>query len=388
MSPTANTSGWPGSVRSGSVAMRPARSTSAPLCSASIAASGEACTPAAQTTVRAAMRSVPSLVVTSTPFASMPVTRAPILQLDAESFELARRAPGEIVAERRQRFLAAVDQEHAHRRRVERAELAAQSADRELADLPRDLDAGRARADDDDRQPVSSLGGVGRGLGHLERAEDAAPELERVVDRLHARRMQRELVVAEVRLPGAGGDDQAVVRDLEVVTGERRRVHDPAIQVEAGHLGELDAHVLRPAQDVPQRRRDLTGREDAGRDLVQQRLEQVVVAAVDQRDVDRQLSEEAARRQPAEAAADDDDAMPGVTLGRGRARDRARCASNASCRSRRTGRRALLGGSSCGVEVDCRVDEREMRERLREVPELLTVVTDLLGEQPEVIART
>ena len=151
-------------------------------------------------------------------------------------------------------------------------------------------------------------------------------------------------------------------------------MHDPAIEVEAGHLGELDAHVLRPAQDVPQRRRDLTGREDAGRDLVQQRLEQVVVAPVDQRDVDRQLSEEPARRQATEAAADDDDAMPGVARrARREPADRVRCARRRpGCRSRRRRARALLRRFSCRVEVDRRGDEREMRERLREVAELLT----------------
>ena len=44
-----------------------------------------------------------------------------------------------------------------------------------------------------------------------------------------------------------------------------------------------------------------------GGHLVEQRLEQVVVAAVDQRDVDRLAAEEAGREEPAEAAADDDD---------------------------------------------------------------------------------
>ena len=48
MSPTAKTSGWPGSVQSGSTWMRPARSHSAPEASASSFASGEAATPAAQ----------------------------------------------------------------------------------------------------------------------------------------------------------------------------------------------------------------------------------------------------------------------------------------------------------------------------------------------------
>ena len=57
--------------------MRPARSTSAPLAAASVAASGDAWTPAAQTVVRASIRDVlPSDSTTSTPSASTPTTRA------------------------------------------------------------------------------------------------------------------------------------------------------------------------------------------------------------------------------------------------------------------------------------------------------------------------
>ena len=62
MSPTTNTSGWPGSVRSGLTPIRPARSSGAPDCSASVLPSGLACTPAAQILVTATIRSVrPSL---------------------------------------------------------------------------------------------------------------------------------------------------------------------------------------------------------------------------------------------------------------------------------------------------------------------------------------
>ena len=55
MSPTANTSGCPGSEQSGSTLIRPARSHSAPDASASIRASGDAATPAAQIFVLAAI---------------------------------------------------------------------------------------------------------------------------------------------------------------------------------------------------------------------------------------------------------------------------------------------------------------------------------------------
>ena len=62
MSPTTNTSGWPGSVRSGLTAIRPARSSGAPVCSDRVRASALAWTPAAQILVTALIRSVrPSL---------------------------------------------------------------------------------------------------------------------------------------------------------------------------------------------------------------------------------------------------------------------------------------------------------------------------------------
>ena len=79
MSPIANTSGCPGSEQSGCTAIRPARSHSAPVASASILASGDACTPAAQTLVRAATRWTSSpCPFTSTPWRSTLVTMLPV----------------------------------------------------------------------------------------------------------------------------------------------------------------------------------------------------------------------------------------------------------------------------------------------------------------------
>ena len=56
---------------------------------------------------------------------------------------------------------------------------------------------------------------------------------------------------------------------------------------------------------------DLAGREDAGGHLVEQRLEQVVVATVDEHDVDGPVPQQLGGGQPAEAAPDDHDPVPG-----------------------------------------------------------------------------
>ena len=62
-------------------------------------------------------------------------------------------------------------------------------------------------------------------------------------------------------------------------------------------------------QRLTQRDRDLTLGENSGRDVIEQRLEQVMVAPVEQDDVDRLPPQEPAGRQAAEATAHDDDAM-------------------------------------------------------------------------------
>ena len=56
----------------------------------------------------------------------------------------------------------------------------------------------------------------------------------------------------------------------------------------------------------PQRRGDLSLRQDARRALVQQRLEHVLGCAVDERDRERTAAQCPGREQPGEAAADDD----------------------------------------------------------------------------------
>ena len=79
MSPTAKTSGCPGRLRSGSTAILPARSVSAPVASASRPASGEAWTPAAQMAVPHSTRPFsPSAPSMSTPNGSTPTTRRPM----------------------------------------------------------------------------------------------------------------------------------------------------------------------------------------------------------------------------------------------------------------------------------------------------------------------
>ena len=111
--------------------------------------------------------------------------------------------------------------------------------------------------------------------------------------------------MAVVRGLGARGDDQRVVFEGGAV-GERDA---PRLRIDVDDFTHQDAGVLLAAQHGAQRRGDLAGGQRAGRALVQQRLKQVVIAAVDQRHVDGRGLQSPNREEAAEATADDDDSV-------------------------------------------------------------------------------
>src|SRR5262249_6611319 len=102
-------------------------------------------------------------------------------------------------------------------------------------------------------------------------------------------------------------DHQAVVREScppPIRTDDSYRLVD---EVDINHVAELHLRVRMFPQHFPRRRRDRTGWEDAGRDLVEQRLEEVVVRAVDECDLDRGALEDLRCDQAAEPCTDDHD---------------------------------------------------------------------------------
>ena len=104
MSPSAKTSGCPGSVRSASTVTRPARSSSAPLRSARRDARLDAVTPAAQITLCEAIRSASPLPSMVTPSSSMPTTVWPVTTLTpircSERAAFAESEGGKVVSTR------------------------------------------------------------------------------------------------------------------------------------------------------------------------------------------------------------------------------------------------------------------------------------------------
>ena len=175
---------------------------------------------------------------------------------------------------------------------------------RDLRQRPGEFDAGRAAADDDKGEQRTAQVRILGVLSALERLEDSSTHFGRVLQRLQARRMTLPVVVAEKIVLRAGGEDQRVVAGPDVTTNDL-----PSLDVEVRHVSEMGLHVPASFEHAAQRRSDVRRRQTAGRDLVKQRLEQVEVAAVDQRDLEPRGTDRLGGVEPAESAADDDDAL-------------------------------------------------------------------------------
>ena len=156
-------------------------------------------------------------------------------------------------------------------------------------------------ADDDESQPCRALRRIGLRLGALERSEDALAQPNGVVDALEPGRDRLPFRMIEVRVPRPGRDDQVIVRDFHPAVGD----DDPCRHVHPLHLGHQHGGVALARKQPPDRRRDVGGRERGGRDLIEQRLEEMVVGAVEHRELDVGAPEGTGRVQSSESAADD-----------------------------------------------------------------------------------
>ncbi len=226
-----------------------------------------------------------------------------LANLDAETHERGTRGVAQVLGERLQDRRSCFDQENAGARRINRAELVAQRLSRDLGECPRKLDAGRPSADDHEREQFTLPASIFLTLGALERDQDAPPDRDGILERLESRRIRLPVAVTEVRVLRSGGDDQPVVVDRSAVGDLDASCGD----IDARGIREQHSHVPDAAQDPSDRRGDIAGRERRGRDLIQERLEDVMVATIDQRDANVRVAKSASSGQPAKAAADDDD---------------------------------------------------------------------------------
>ena len=123
---------------------------------------------------------------------------------------------------------------------IDSAEVAPQCVPRQFGDLAGHLDTGRPGADDDESEPGVACLGARLALGGLEGGEQPATHRERTLERLDLGGVHPPVVMAEVRVVRAAGDDQRVVaKPLRRRHGrDRAQVQLPRVEVEVGDLGQ------------------------------------------------------------------------------------------------------------------------------------------------------
>ena len=146
------------------------------------------------------------------------------------------------------------------------------------------LDARRTAADDDEGQQLLAARRVVLQACLLEHVEGPIAQVERVAQRAHADGMLGHARHGAEVGHAAQGHDQRFVGDVTASPPERRRRRTCA----RGGVDALDdAHLDRHAREHPPQGHDDVGRLDGARDDVgQQRLEDEVVVAVEQHDLD------------------------------------------------------------------------------------------------------
>ena len=195
-----------------------------------------------------------------------------------------------------------LDEDDPGRLGIEPAKVAGQRPPGDLRQRARQLDAGRAAADHDERGPGPLGLGGGLELGRLEGAQDAPADVQRVAHGLQSGGVGRPLVVSKVGVGHPGRDDEVVVVEVSVLEEDALLLHLDALD---GPHEDRDV-ALAPEQ-LADWRGDIRGGERRGRHLVEQGLEQVMVALVDQRDADPRDVQLTGRGQATEAATQDDD---------------------------------------------------------------------------------
>jgi hypothetical protein len=132
-----------------------------------------------------------------------------------------------------------------------------------------------------------------------------------VIDRLHACASRANSECPKLRLARSRGDDQTVKGELITLTDCLDRDAAGA-EIDIDDFAEDDPRIPLVTENFADWRRDVAFGENPRRDLTQQRLNQVVIRPVDDRDIDIGTPQCFRRREPTESAADNHHVRPAV----------------------------------------------------------------------------
>jgi hypothetical protein len=115
--------------------------------------------------------------------------------------------------------------------------------------------------------------------------------------------------MSEIARVHSCSDHEKIVFEFSIANPRANNFDRASDKTDALNLGEQHAEIFLFRLELTDRRRYLGGRQDSRGDLIQERLKDMVIASVDQRDFDIGSLERPRCRDAGEAAADDQDAF-------------------------------------------------------------------------------
>ncbi len=172
---------------------------------------------------------------------------------------------------------------------------------RHLGERARHLHAGGTTAHHHEGEEGPAGLGILFLLRGFERRKEAAADLDGIFELLERRRALGPFFVAEVLVHGPRGKDEVVVLD-PVPAGKN---HGLPLGVHVDDLAEAYRGILLVSEELADGRREVRWGEGGCGNLVEERLEQVMVPSVDERDPHRRAPQCTGSVQPGETAAHD-----------------------------------------------------------------------------------
>src|SRR6266702_5318398 len=181
--------------------------------------------------------------------------------------------------EGRQKARSCFDQQDSGCPGIDAPEVTGQCLSRDFGYGARHLDTGGAAADDHECEQSLALGVVASELRFLKRGQNAATDSGRVFYALEARSDLGPTITTEIRISCSGCDHQEVKGEWASFC-----IYDSRPDINAVHLRHKYRRVFLSAQNMANWPGNIGGRQCSGRDLVEERVEIVIILPVYQGD--------------------------------------------------------------------------------------------------------